>query len=635
MKKILLNLEENILIALSLLMIWGTAVYYLYNLSWIGVGAALVLSAFSFYFLRSKSIDKKEENLPPQKSWLFVWWSIIIYLILNISLFWILISSSNSQALISPWTIIPKTFFFILFISNFWLFYVLSRNIGKSLKLNLLRLHYFLNFGIAAIVYRIGYGFDPFIHQATMELINQKGVVLPKPFYYLGQYSLITIIHKLSGISIYILNKFLVPALAAIFLPGAIYRFLNEHGSSKRSFFCILSLLALPSSLFILSTPQNLSYLWLALLVMYSFSNAGLALKASLALATACIHPISGLPAIIFLAWLEALKNKDKLTIFWRKAINPAIWLITAFSLPVAFMFISGQNLKQISFSWERLGSIFGLAAAPQNKDNLILNFLYLLADNWIIIFIALSVFGLVIWFRHKKQEALLLGKMASALLVSFILSSFLSFDFLINYERTNYSERLPILTAIFMLPAIILSTSYVIDRTWRNNRNQLISSWILASILITSSIYLSYPRLDAYNNSKGFSVSQHDIDAVRSIADQTKNKYIVLANQQTSVAALKELGFDNYFDKGGEQIFFYPIPTGGKLYQYYLKMVDEKPRQETMREAMDLAGVRESYFVINKYWTLSNRIIAEAKLQADKVWSVGNGDIYIFKYER
>ena len=116
-------------------------------------------------------------------------------------------------------------------------------------------------------------------------------------------------------------------------------------------------------------------------------------------------------------------------------------------------------------------------------------------------------------------------------------------------------------------------------------------------------------------------------------IASQATQKYIVLANQQTSVAALKELGFDNYLKTPAGEIFFYPIPTGGQLYGYYLDMVYKKPDQQIMQSAMKLAGVKESYFVINKYWTFSNRIIAEAKLQADTFWNINNGEIYVFKY--
>ena len=49
--------------------------------------------------------------------------------------------------------------------------------------------------------------------------------ISPKTPYYLGEYGFIIIIHKLLGISIYTLNKFLVPLAAACLLPKAIYNF--------------------------------------------------------------------------------------------------------------------------------------------------------------------------------------------------------------------------------------------------------------------------------------------------------------------------------------------------------------------------------------------------------------------------
>ena len=63
--------------------------------------------------------------------------------------------------------------------------------------------------------------------------------------------------------------------------------------------------------------------------------------------------------------------------------------------------------------------------------------------------------------------------------------------------------------------------------------------------------------------------------------------------------------------------------------------MVNKNPDSKTMASAMDLVGVKESYFVINKYWWLSNRIIAEAKLHADSYWEINQGDIYVFKFTR
>ena len=228
-----------------------------------------------------------------------------------------------------------------------------------------------------------------------------------------------------------------------------------------------------------------------------------------------------------------------------------------------------------------------------------------------------------------------MLIKIFSALLIGFALSASLKFTFLIDYERSNYISRLPVLMGLFVLPALILAVDYLLSKIWRATKNEIISAWLIITILITASLYLSYPRLDAYINSRGYSVSAADILAVRSIDKQTNKPYLVLANQQTSVASLKELGFNHYFETASGPIFFYPIPTGGQLYSYYLEMVNKNPDRKTMVAAMDLVGVNESYFVISKYWWLSSRLIAEAKINANSFWEVSNGDIYIFKFNR
>ncbi|MCG2695722.1 hypothetical protein L6248_02210 [Candidatus Parcubacteria bacterium] len=140
----------------------------------------------------------------------------------------------------------------------------------------------------------------------------------------------------------------------------------------------------------------------------------------------------------------------------------------------------------------------------------------------------------------------------------------------------------------------------------------------IFAAILISTSLYLSYPRFDHYFNSRCFSTSKNDIEAVNWIENNTESDYIVLANQQVSAAALREFGFKKYYspplidkERGlGGEVFYYPVPTGGPLYQYYLDMVYEKPSRETMTKAMDLVGVSEGYFVLNKYWWAFDKII-------------------------
>jgi len=637
MKKILLKLEENSLIALSLIMIWGSFVYYFYNLSWIGITITLLLSLVSFYirarFLQAKEEETEKIKVLPQKSWLHLIWPIIVYGMLIARAFFVLIKSSNDTALISPWLAVPINFFFIYALSTAWLFFVLNRQLQPNVKLWLLRIHYFLAFAVAIIVYKIGYGFDPFIHQATMELIDKQGYVLPKPLYYLGQYSLVVILHKLSGVSIYFLNKILVPTLTALFLPGAIFSFVKSKGEPKRAMLIILTLLALPLNLFILSTPQNLTYLWLLLIIFYSLSEHLSYLPLILGLATLSIHPLSGLPALFFIAWYELLKRKDKIKVIWWRLGNTVLWLGAALSLPLSFTMVTGQSWHDLSLSFTSLYSVFSFSHTSTNLSNFILNFPYLISNNWLFIFIILVITGFIIWFKQNKNQAYLLIKIISALLVGFLLSASLSFTFLISYERDDYISRLPVLMGLFAMPALVIAVDYLITKVWRQSKTTIIGAWILFVILISASLYLSYPRLDAYVNSRGYSVSNADLLAVRSIAKQTNKPYIVLANQQTSVASLKELGFDHYFKVGSEQIFFYPIPTGGKLYQYYLDMVNNTPSRETMKKAMNLVGVKESYFVVSKYWWLSDRIIAQAKINADTYWEINGGDIYVFRF--
>ena len=638
MKKIELKIEENILIALSLIMIWGSLVYYFYSLNWLGIIITLGLSFWSFFirnrFLQKKEIKPEKEKVIPQKKWFFRLWPLAIYGLLIAASFLVLIKSASAAALISPWLVIPSYFFWLYFAATAWLFFILNHELQTETKLWLLRIHYFLAFAIAFIIYKIGYGFDPFIHQATMELIDKQGYVLPKPLYYLGQYSLIVIIHKLSGLSIYFLNKIIVPLLAALFLPGAIFSFAKTWGEPKRAMLIVLTLLALPLNLFILSTPQNLTYLWLLLIIFYSLSEHLSYLPLILGLATLSIHPLSGLPALFFVFWVELLKRKKQLKTVWWKLANIFLWLGAALSLPLSFTIVTGQSWHDLSLSFTKLASVFSLSHTSTNLSNFILNFPYLINNNWLFIFIVLTVFGFIIWLKKNKGQALLFARIISALLVGFLLSASLSFTFLIDYERDNYISRLPVLMGLFALPAIIIAIDYLVARIWKKSRAVLLGAWIIISILILTSLYLSYPRLDAYVNSRGYSVSEADLLAVRSIANQTNKPYIVLANQQTSVASMKELGFDHYFETPTESIFFYPIPTGGKLYQYYLKMVNEKPDRKTMKEAMDLVGVKESYFVVSKYWWLSSRIIAEAKINADTYWKINDGDIYVFRFD-
>ncbi|MDD4332825.1 MAG: hypothetical protein PHT51_01820 [Patescibacteria group bacterium] len=505
-----------------------------------------------------------------------------------------------------------------------------------------------MSFSVALIVYKIGYGFDPFIHQATLDLIDKKGLVDPKPFYYLGQYSLEIIAHKIIGISIVNIDKFLVPVLASILLPCSLFIFLKKWFENTRNILLvILSLLIIPFSFFIVTTPQNLAYLFLILTILYGLicsSIVELIIVFIFALASLVAHPIAGIPALFF-AILITIFNSNKIKI--KKILYLIIFVISSISLPLIFYFIEFKSsLKALKLNNLEVEKQFLLDFIPKTtgQENFILNFVYLYAFNIKIVLLLLIIFGIVLVCKYKKQCGIFFLNLllALSLFVSYILTGLLSFNYLIEYERNDFRDRILIITVIILLPFIISSLYWIIERA---RKQSLIIKAVLAlflAILITTSFYITYPRQDRYEFSHNYSVGENEISAVKWIEnDAGSMNYIVLANQQVSAAALKVFGFNRYFripshyqgEGLGEVIYFYPIPTSSPLYEYYLKMVYEKPIKKNMVEAMEFVGVNESYFVLNKYWTDFPKILEEAKLEADSWQEFSGGEIYVFKY--
>lgn len=214
-------------------------------------------------------------------------------------------------------------------------------------------------------------------------------------------------------------------------------------------------------------------------------------------------------------------------------------------------------------------------------------------------------------------------------LLLSAIIATSFNFHFLIDYERSDYAQRILFVAGLFSLPFILLTIESFIKNLLTKTKYIQVTLLLLFSTMITASLYFSYPRFDHYYNSHGYATSMADIKAVHWINENAGNEdYIVLANQQVSAAALREFGFKKYYNN----LFYYPVPTGGPLYQYYLQMVN-KPNRATVEEAMKLAGVNKAYFVLNDYWWAADKLGPEAAAIADQSVTLRNGQIMIFEF--
>ncbi len=231
---------------------------------------------------------------------------IITYSFLAFILFKILFIFQTSEAIRSPWKVIPPEFFIYYFLATLALLIIIV-NSTKKIYLSLISVHFLISSSIALIIYKLGYGFDQFIHQATEKIIIQQGVIYPKTIYYLGQYSLVTFLSKIFNINHIWIDKLLVTILFSVFLPFIIYISLKKLFPNNRAT-PVLPLLFLffPISSFIVTTPQNLANLFILFIVFISLpflakKENWLLLIIILTLATLAIHPLAGIPALIFL----------------------------------------------------------------------------------------------------------------------------------------------------------------------------------------------------------------------------------------------------------------------------------------------------------------------------------------------
>ncbi len=630
---------EAILWLFSSLIIVSALVYRIYALNWIGVIISLVL-ALSFW-LGLISLISRGTNYPARTKIqvkLIGGWNLILliaYPLIALGALYVLWQSRSDGALVSPWTVVPGYFFLLYGLATAILLTLIIRaqknTALHSLNFILIAIHYLLSFIVAVIVYKIGYGYDPFVHQATMELIDKQGAVDPKPFYYLGQYGLIITIHKLTGLSIIILDKLLVPVLAALFIPLALKTFIRKHfANNPWSQLLFLTALIIPFGFFILSTPQNLAWFFLLLAVLYSSTDYRLTLV--LALATCLIHPLAGIPALALGLLLLTQHYSLKIGPMLTKMSYIITWLLVFLGIPLAF-YLSGQ--AQITWSLNSYSS-FLITLAPHfslpYQESWWLNLVYFFGQNLQLIITLLILSGVIIIYRRHDNNFKLTAPLiiAIATLGAYFLVSQLSFN-LIAYEQNDFAQRLIKLIVILCLPAIIIFLENLTDKVLEQNKFYRRSALLLLIALITTSLYLSYPRSDHYYNSKAYAVSASDQLAVNWIESQATKPYIVLANQQTSAMALRTFGFNRY--QNG--VYFYPIPTSGPLYQYFLSMVYDQASRETMTEAINLAQVDEAYFVLPKYWWAFSQILAEAKLSADSWQKIGEGQSYVFKYTR
>ncbi len=568
----------------------------------------------------------------------------------------LVLSSATTDAIRSPWSAVPTVAFVALAAAACLLTFLCLRGRQRVLVIPLFSTLLFATLSINLGVFPLGSGFDPYIHQATEAHIAEYGTITPKPLYYIGQYALVLTLHHGFAIPIEQADRLLVPLLAALLLPAAWLTTASCFTSDRRRAIAMLPLLfLLPLSSFVATTPQGLGNLWLLLLILASvpYLVSGTRPRPPHlllpALATLAVHPIAGIPAVIYvcLLALDPARAAGKLR-------RPAIVLFFlaalagCFALPASFILNTWRSTHALglsldAFTWQQLIASLHLDVFLANRFNPLLDLAYLLAGNALAFIVILACIGCFSGYKKQILSTKPLAALAAMLFTNYLLlSSAIDFSFLIDYERGNYAARLLPLLAFALAPLALLATLRAWDALAVRPIPLRLGFGLLLTALMVSTTYLTYPRYDSYEASHGYNVSQADIDAVHSIEQNAAGtSYAVLANQSVSAAAIREFGFIRYF---GDQ-FYYPVPTGGDFYDAFLRM-NTHPSREIAEASLALVNTHcqrdpactlspatTLYYVVDTYWWESSRIVETAKGNADDWWALGDGAVHVFGY--
>lgn len=647
-------LRKNILLIslffISSIIIIGSFLYYFWVLNNISYFILLFLSLISTtifsYFIIYKSYrqeieEKVSVNLKTKKINLLLF---ILNFFLFLFLVFVLIKSSSNSAIISPWHLVPNYFYLILalfLVLVFFSFYFQSI-FSKTLVVFI----YFLFFSISFFIYKIAFGYDQLLHQRALSEILQFGLINPKTFYYIGQYSLEFFLVKTLPFKLELISRVLVPVLSAILIPLSFFKVFKNK--LKSSYYILILLLLLPFSIFTYTVPQNLAFLFLTILIIFSLNRDFVSERknyiflSALSLASFFVHPLAGIPAIVFVFilflsnfkiikqsfWQRVLKKENKIEII-RKILIIISYLTQIFILPILLFFVGGK------LSWPQINFSF-LIPRFLGQENVFLNLIYFLFFNRFYIFLILFLVGIYFWFKKNKEEknredwSNIYFYNFLALFSSYILSLFVSFSFLSDIDKNSYSQRVLIISLLFLIPVFLNLFLEIIERVKKQEKSFKFYSLLFLLLFLLSSLYLNYPRKDNYFNSRGYSVSSSDFETVKLIEDvKINDNYIVLANQQVGAAAIKELGFKRYYDGW----LYYSVQTGGLFYDYYLKMLD-RPSRGLIEELLSQIEADNAYVVVNDYWWAYERIINEMKIEADSYYQTSDGKVLVFHFD-
>ena len=392
----------------------------------------------------------------------------VVFLI-DAVLFIALFKKASLGLIRSPWEILNYKFWALFILSNILLIIsLLHKKTAKNIML--ISWHFLLMSSIAIILYKIGYGYDSFIHQTALNIINDTGTIQPRLWLYTGQYGISIFFHQISQIDLSTANKILLPLFFSLLWPSSIFYGLRYgfKWSFKASYISTLWSTFVGIGFAIMTTPQSFSYLLVAFTIFIlpeiNRKKISLYFLWTVAAMTLTIHPLSGIPLLSLAAMLSVLRIKKKP---WLRNLA---YVITLLLSSVALPLLLAVYQKINGFSWSQIFSfqIWPLFDIPtitwHSSFSFPLDMVHNIGGNMVWLYLLMVLIGLLFIFKEHKfiffrRHLLFTG----VLLINYLLAKiFLSFNLQIDYQKFDYINRIIYLIALTLLPIFLTSIYFL-----------------------------------------------------------------------------------------------------------------------------------------------------------------------------
>ncbi|HRH23313.1 MAG TPA: hypothetical protein PK295_01635 [Candidatus Magasanikbacteria bacterium] len=636
----------GIAIALSMLSLIGIIAYYPYRLTI----ECSMLAVFSPLLL----LFKKKKPSAPTKTQTFKRPGVLFsaFSILECAQVALILFARNGELMQSPWMAFSPWFFALFTVSTSIYLYLLVKKTAPQYMLGATIVHFFIFYSIAAIVYKLGFGFDGFIHRATESWILENGFITPKEPFYLGQYSLVVTLSRITGITIKYIDIFLVPILASLSIPTLIYSVIPKAWSINKHTALSLSLFV-PFIFFLsfnLTTPHNLALLITLLtiiaLVGYTEKILPYSLVLILALIALATHPLLGVPLVIVVVASKLLAHVENKKI--QRLTYAGIILSTA-AIPllmfVTQQWLGGYGIPELTNPFSHIQLFLDFFRRPfWYTAHAAWYFELLYAWQYVLTPVVLIFSACGYWFLRKTKLApLLLSGSVGLVAGAFLLRTLITFPNVSFHEQSNYPLRLLIGSIVLLIPLGMYGIYKISKEKLQMVQEKLpikpaviyIIGSIKIGVLLMLSLYFSYPQYNSKVYFPGFNVTKYDQQVVDWIdSENSDTNYAVLSSILTAVTALTEHPFAYYFDTSLGPQFYYSIPSGGPLQLAYESMLYEGQKKETIDTVFELTKAEKIYFVVPWYWKNHEAIIDGAKKTANS-WHSIEDKMWIFEYRK